>query len=38
MWQYISYKWLEQASQWHEMYYNELQVMSSNTDELNLGT
>ena len=27
-------KWLEQASQWHEMYCHDLEVMSSNPDGL----
>ena len=30
-------KWLEQASQWHEMYCNDLEVMSSNPSQVKLG-
>ena len=30
-------KWLEQASQWHEMYCNDLEVMSSNPGRVELG-
>ena len=30
-------KWLEQASQWHEMYYHDLEVMSSNPGQVELG-
>ena len=29
--------WLEQASQWHEMYCHDLEVMSSNPSLLELG-
>ena len=42
MWQYISLmalmaKWLEQASQWHEMYCHDLEVTSSNPGRVELG-
>ena len=43
MWQYISFKqsliaeWLEQASQWHEMYCHDLEVISSNPGQVELG-
>ena len=30
-------KWLEQASQWHDMYYHDLDVMSSNPSGVELG-
>ena len=30
-------KWLEQASQWHEMYCHDLEVMSSNPGRVELG-
>ena len=30
-------KWLEQASQWHEMYYHDLEVMSSNPAGVEFG-
>ena len=30
-------EWLEQASQWHEMYYYDLEVMSSNPGQIELG-
>ena len=30
-------KWLEQASQWHEMYCHDLEVMSSSPDLVELG-
>ena len=30
-------KWLEQASQWHEMYCYDLEVMSSSPDQAKLG-
>ena len=30
-------KWLEQASQWHEMYCHDLEVMSSNPSQVELG-
>ena len=30
-------KWLEQASQWHEMYCHDLGVMSSNPGRVELG-
>ena len=29
-------KWLEQASQWHEMYCHDLEVMSSNPGRVEL--
>ena len=31
-------KWLEQESQWHEMYCHDLEVMSSNPIQIELGT
>ena len=44
MWQHISLKkkslmaeWLEQASQWHEMYCHDLEVMSLNPSRVELG-
>ena len=30
-------EWLEQASQWHEMYCHDLEVMSSNLGRVELG-
>ena len=30
-------KWLEQASQWHEMYFHDLEAMSSNLAQVELG-
>ena len=30
-------EWLEQATQWHEMYCNDLEVMSSNLGQVKLG-
>ena len=30
-------EWLEQASQWHEMYFDDLEVMSSNPGRTELG-
>ena len=30
-------EWLEQASQWHEMYCHDLEVMSSNPGRVELG-
>ena len=30
-------EWLEQASQWHEMYRHDLEVMSSNPGRVELG-
>ena len=30
-------EWLEQASQWHEMYCHDLEVMSSSPDRAELG-
>ena len=30
-------EWLQQASQWHEMYYHDLEVMSSNPGRVELG-
>ena len=30
-------KWLEQASQWHEMYCHDLEVMSSNPGWVEIG-
>ena len=30
-------EWLEQASQWHEMYSHDLEVMSSNLSQVELG-
>ena len=30
-------EWLEQASQWHEMYCHNLEVMSSNSSRVELG-
>ena len=30
-------EWLEQASQWHEMYCHDLEVMSSNPSRVELG-
>ena len=30
-------EWLEQASQWQEMYCHDLEVMSSNPDRVELG-
>ena len=30
-------KWLEQASQWHEVYCHDLEVMSSNPSRVELG-
>ena len=30
-------KWLEQESQWHEMYCHDLEVMSSNPSQVELG-
>ena len=30
-------KWLEQASQWHEMHCHDLEVMSSNPGRVELG-
>ena len=30
-------EWIEQASQWHELYCHDLEVMSSNPGRLNLG-
>ena len=30
-------KWLEQASQWHEIYCHDLEVMSSNTGWVEIG-
>ena len=42
IWQYISLRslialWLQQASQWHEMYCHDLEVMSLNPDRVKLG-
>ena len=36
-WQSLMAKWLEQASQWHEMYCHDLEVMSSNPGQVKLG-
>ena len=30
-------EWLEQVSQWHEMYFHDLEVMSSNPSWVELG-
>ena len=30
-------EWLEQASQWHEMYYHNLEVMSLNPSQVEFG-
>ena len=30
-------EWLEQASQWHEMYCHDIEVMSSNSSRVELG-
>ena len=30
-------EWLEQASQWHEMYVHDLEVISSNTGQVEFG-
>ena len=34
---YLMAKWLQQASQWHEMYCHDLKVMSSNHGRVELG-
>ena len=37
MWKSLMAKWLEQASQWHEMYCRDLEVMSSNPSWVEFG-
>ena len=33
----LTARWLEQASQWHEMYCHDLEIMSSNSSRVELG-